>query len=61
MSSNGTTLQDEDGDTPDWIEIYNPGPASVDLGGFGLSDDSTDLFRWTFPPHLLSPQNHLLV
>ena len=61
MSSNGTTLQDEDGDTPDWIEIYNPGPASVDLGGFGLSDDSTDLFRWTFPPHLLPPQTHLLV
>lgn len=31
VSSNGDNLYDEDGDTPDWIEIYNPTNESIDL------------------------------
>ena len=31
MSSNGSTLYDEDGDTPDWIELYNASADIIDL------------------------------
>ena len=31
VSSNGDNLYDEDGDTPDWIEIYNPTSEPVNL------------------------------
>jgi hypothetical protein len=33
----------------DWIEIYNPGASSIDLGGYGLSDDPNDPLKWVFP------------
>jgi hypothetical protein len=46
--SNQTTLTDENGDTPDWIELFNPGPATVDLNGWGLSDSTNALFKWSF-------------
>ena len=40
MASNGKTLVDPDepGETPDWIELYNPGPGAVALDGLGLAD-----------------------
>ncbi|MDZ7376755.1 MAG: lamin tail domain-containing protein, partial [candidate division KSB1 bacterium] len=49
MASNGATIRDEDGDTPDWIELYNRGQQPIDLNGFGLSDDATAPYKWTFP------------
>lgn len=33
MASNGTTVTDPQGHYDDWIEIYNPGPGTADLGG----------------------------
>ncbi len=40
MSSNKKTLVDPDepGETPDWLELYNPGPEDVTLDGLGLAD-----------------------
>lgn len=32
-------LRDADGDSPDWIELYNAGTESVSLDGWYLSDD----------------------
>ena len=29
VSSNGIMLYDEDGDTPDWIELYNIGDQEI--------------------------------
>lgn len=49
MAGNTRTLADEDGDFPDWIEIYNTGTISVDLNGWSLTDDRNDLTKWTFP------------
>lgn len=46
MSDNADTLEDGDGDSPDWIELYNPGPAPVDLSGWTLTDDEA---TWAFP------------
>ena len=40
MASNNKTLLDPDepGETPDWFELYNPGPGAVVLDGLGLAD-----------------------
>ena len=35
--------------TPDWIELYNPRDASVDLSGYYLSDNEESLRKWRFP------------
>ena len=61
VSSNGDNLYDEDGDTPDWIEIYNPSDESINLLGFGITDDVNDLLKWTFPLVELAPSEFLVV
>lgn len=60
MSSNSSTLYDESGNTPDWIELYNEN-FEIDLTGFGLSDDINDPFKWVFPTIILNPETHLLI
>jgi uncharacterized repeat protein (TIGR02543 family) len=37
-SYGGSSLQDEYGDTPDWVELYNSGPSAVNLAGWHLTD-----------------------
>lgn len=62
MAINGGTLFDADGDTPDWIEIYNPSPTeTVDLAGWHLTDDPANLRKWTFPSVEIPPQGFLIV
>lgn len=61
MASNETTLADEDGDYPDWIEVYNPDDEAVDLAGYYLTDDSQVLNRWVFPATMLAPGELLVV
>lgn len=54
FAATGGAIADQDGDTPDWIEIYNAGSDSVNLAGWHLTDSPIDLTRWTFPAtHLL--------
>jgi len=68
LASNGSSgtessgLVDEDGDSSDWIELYNPLDQAVDIGGWYLTDDADDLRQWQFPAGLvLEPQRVLLV
>ena len=49
MVNDGTSIQDEDGQFSDWIEIYNSSPNPVNLKGYHLTDDPTNLGMWTFP------------
>jgi hypothetical protein len=37
------------GEYEDWVELYNPTGAPVNIGGFWLSDDPLDLQKWSFP------------
>ena len=46
VSSNQSTYYDEDGDTPDWIELFNPTASSVSISNWGLSDDVNDIERY---------------
>ncbi len=61
MASNGDTLQDEDLDYSDWIEIHNPTLAQVNLDGWSLTDDDDILAQWLFPAVSINPNDHLLV
>ncbi|MCK9426186.1 MAG: CotH kinase family protein [Ignavibacteriaceae bacterium] len=61
MSSNALTLADEDGDFPDWIELYNTSAQSVSLANLSLSDDPKNLTKWNFPNTTILPQNFLIV
>jgi hypothetical protein len=61
QAANSLTLADEDGDTPDWIELYNPGPHPVTLTGYGLSDNSDRPFKWRFPAVTMPADSFLLV
>lgn len=49
MASNGSTNTDEFGDADDWIEIYNPGSTAVNIGGYYITDDLTELNQWQIP------------
>lgn len=61
QASNSDTILDEDGDASDWIELYNTGDNSVDLSGFGLTDNENNIFKWEFPPVILSSGEYLLI
>lgn len=61
MSSNATTIQDEDGDFSDWIEFYNASEFSVNLNGYTISDDPEEPAKWIFPSLTLQPGGFLLV
>ena len=49
LSSNDFTNADEDGASNDWLELYNPTNATVDVGGWYLSDSSGNRTKWQIP------------
>jgi len=61
MSSNASTFADEDGEFPDWIELYNTTAQPVSLANYSLSDDPAKLEKWKFPGIEIQPHNFLLV
>ncbi|MEY3211218.1 MAG: hypothetical protein RIT28_1699 [Pseudomonadota bacterium] len=61
VSANRGSLNDADGDSPDWIELYNDSDEAVSLAGWGLSDDPDDPFAWTFPDTTLAARGFLVV
>ena len=48
-ASSITTLRDEDGEYPDWIELHNTSGKAIDLSNYALSDDPDSLVKWRFP------------
>ena len=61
MASNSNTLMDEDGDYPDWIELYNPTASSIDLDGWYISDNPEDLIKWIIPKVSIEANGYLLI
>ena len=46
MSKNTSAVFDEDGSSPDWIEIYNKHNDYLDMINYYLSDDRGQLNKW---------------
>lgn len=60
-SRNNQVILDEDGDSSDWIEIYNSSNDTIQLNNYFLSDDKDEPFMWKFPDHKLLPGEFILV
>lgn len=58
--ANKTTLYDCDGETPDWIEVYNPTQEAINLKGYQLNDEVDSESAWSFPDTVLAAQSYLL-
>ncbi len=61
MASNSSVLFDEDGDDPDWIELWNVGADSVSLSGWRLTDDPSNLTLWKLPNLSLASGEFLVI
>jgi hypothetical protein len=49
MASNTNTVADNNGQYDDWVELYNKGTAAVNIGGYYLTDNNTNLDKWRIP------------
>jgi len=49
MASNDLTILDGNGDSSDWIELYNPTAAPISLDGWFLTDKTGNLDKWRIP------------
>ena len=56
-------LCDIDGDPTDWIELYNPNPFAVNIGGYGLTDRPIgEGVIWSVPEATIMESNgHLVI
>lgn len=61
MASNSSTAIDEEGEYGDWIELYNNSDQAVNLTGWYLTDEDTNLQRWPFPQGTIIDANSILV
>ncbi|MCC7374135.1 MAG: lamin tail domain-containing protein [Verrucomicrobiales bacterium] len=61
QANNTGSLEDEDGDRSDWIELWNPNRYSYSLEGHYLSDDPAQLAKWLIPAARLPPGGYLVV
>ncbi|RMD82824.1 MAG: hypothetical protein D6815_08175, partial [Candidatus Dadabacteria bacterium] len=61
MAVNDTTIYDEDGDSSDWLEIFNDDSAALDLDGYYLTDDPALPTKWRLPAVVVPPGGYLLV
>lgn len=49
MADNVLTFTDNFAQFEDWVEIYNPLPYAVNLGGYFMSDNSNNPRKWQIP------------
>jgi hypothetical protein len=60
-NKNYSTIVDEDGDFPDWIELYNSGIDTVQLYNYALTDDPAIPNKWTLPNINMLPGEYKVV
>jgi gliding motility-associated-like protein len=59
--ANVSTVADNYGEYNDWVELYNAGPAAVNLVGYYMSDKNSNLQQWAFPSGSIAPGAFLKV
>ncbi|MFK5855201.1 MAG: lamin tail domain-containing protein [Bacteroidota bacterium] len=48
-SNDNIPVPGDNGDFPDWIEIYNTGDTPIDMGGWFVTDDLEDIAKYQLP------------
>ena len=61
VAANDNSLRDNFDESSDWIEIFNPAENSINLQGWGLSDNPNNPQKWVFPHTEIEPKGFLLV
>lgn len=61
MTSNKGAYIDNDGNSSDWVEFYNPTDQAVDLSRFALTDDEKKPAKWAFPRLELQAHGYIVV
>ena len=61
MAVNSQTVSDEMGGFGDYIEIYNSGIFSINLGDKFLSDEYDNPSKWKLPNIMLTPDSYLVL
>ena len=61
MAKNSNTIQDEDGDFSDWIELYNTSDSTINLLNYCLSDNINNPAKWVFPEVHILPHSFMLI
>ena len=49
MANNAGSVRDQNGDSDDWIEIYNGGDSAINIGGMYLTDNLSVPTEWRVP------------
>lgn len=61
MASNQMTVNDQDGEDDDWIELYNNSDGDIDLTGYYLSDKSNEIDKWQLSDTSISAGGYLII
>lgn len=48
MASNASTVTDNAGAYSDWLELYNPTASPIDLAGYYITDNISNLIKFRF-------------
>ena len=59
--SSNIEFEDEDGDSEDWLELYNNGDQAVSLAGWSLTDDPLEPQQWLLPDRVLAAGEYLRI
>lgn len=61
--ANDALIPDEDGDYEDWLELYNPTNATINLKNYQFVYEEADeaTVTWTFPKVFIKPKSHTIV
>ena len=60
MADNSSGIQDNQGDFSDWIELYNKGNDTIQLGSYFLTDDLNNPIKWPLPTGFIEPNGFKL-
>lgn len=60
MASNSSIIADKFGDYDDWIEMYNKGNTSINVGGMYLTDNLGKPTKWKIPDTTIAAGGFLL-
>lgn len=60
-SSNKDSFIDSNGDSPDWIELYNNTDSAIALDGYYISDNLDYSYKWQMPNVSINAGEYLIV
>jgi hypothetical protein len=62
LLADNSTIDDYNGESNDWIEIYNTTSTALNISGMYLTDDVLNLVQWQFPAgSVIAPNEYLIV